>query len=448
MEKISLNEWIEKSCILKGEYLVDKNNRISVKGSIMIDDPNIKELPYKFDKVTGTFACAAHNLEYLNGFPFYVGGNLIIDGCYSIRSLEGAPYEVKGNVRILNCKALRTLRGCPEKIEGNFEISNCSMIREIDCKPRSITGKIICDTCKVNESALNESRNSFLDWLESNTIIRGKYKMNDNDEIDIIGSIRIDDSRISKFPVKFGKISGDFDCSYNSSLRTLEYGPSYVGGNFNCSNCQRLESLEYAPYYVGKDFICTYCNSLRSLRGLPKQIEGKTIIENCRNLRDMNESRRYEYYEGGYSNENNGTQEDWLEENADVYGEIIVKDGKISIDGDIRITNKQLEELPDFIEFENINGNFEARNLTRLRSLKGFPKKVNGNFDCSGCTSLESLEGAPYKIAGTFNCSHCNSLRSFKGAPMTIKEDFVSLGNRYIKSKELSSKVSGEIIIE
>ena len=57
---------------------------------------------------------------------------------------------------------------------------------------------------------------------------------------------------MTKLPVKFGKVSGNFDCCKNN-LTTLEGCPDYVGGDFSCWN-NKLTTLEHRPTYDGHKF--------------------------------------------------------------------------------------------------------------------------------------------------------------------------------------------------
>ena len=94
------------------------------------------------------------------------------------------------------------------------------------------------------------------------------------------------------FIINFGKVTGDFDCSWNqlislkgapqevggnficysNRLTSLKGAPQIVGGGFYCSNTQ-LTSLEGAPQEVGEDFYC-YSNRLTSLEGAPREVGG------------------------------------------------------------------------------------------------------------------------------------------------------------------------------
>ncbi|MCK9477777.1 MAG: hypothetical protein M0R46_17830, partial [Candidatus Muirbacterium halophilum] len=77
--------------------------------------------------------------------------------------------------------------------------------------------------------------------------------------------------KLKVLPLKFRKVSGNFDCGYNQ-LTSLEGGPQSIGGNFHCSHNQ-LTSLVGCPQSVGGDFECND-NNLTSLEGVPKRVGG------------------------------------------------------------------------------------------------------------------------------------------------------------------------------
>ena len=117
------------------------------------------------------------------------------------------------------------------------------------------------------------------------------------------------------------------------------------------------------------------------------------------------------------------TIENWINENCKIGystpGKVSIdKKGKkyiINSNDAITITNKELEEIPDFITFGKVLS-FSCSDCTKLKSLNGCPQSVK-NFSCSGCTSLTSLEGCPQKLKGSFSCRGCTSLTSLKGGP-------------------------------
>ena len=128
----------------------------------------------------------------------------------------------------------------------------------------------------------------------------------------------------------------------------------------------------------------------------------------------------------------------WLEEH-DIKNYTINTRGEIDIDGDIKLTYKNIKEFPYFIQFGTVKGNFDCKH-NNLISLKGVPREVKGNFDCS-CNDLTSLEGAPDKIKGYFDCGS-NNIEDLKGAPKVVGGYF-DCGNNNLTSLKGSPKVVG-----
>lgn len=98
------------------------------------------------------------------------------------------------------------------------------------------------------------------------------YTMNDDGSIDVNGDVNLSSRNLTKLPLKFRNVSGDFNCSSNKKLISLEGSPIFVGGNFNCTCCS-LKSLQYGPTIVGDDYLCSH-NQLSDLIGSPKKIKG------------------------------------------------------------------------------------------------------------------------------------------------------------------------------
>lgn len=84
------------------------------------------------------------------------------------------------------------------------------------------------------------------------------YIINPDKTIDVDGDVTLSFSYLSKLPLKFNKVSGNFLCN-NNLLTNLIGSPVWVGGNFRCS-FNELTSLEFSPYYVGGNFDCKFNN--------------------------------------------------------------------------------------------------------------------------------------------------------------------------------------------
>jgi len=95
------------------------------------------------------------------------------------------------------------------------------------------------------------------------------YTINGDGTIDVDGHVRLFDKGLTKLPLKFNLVSGDFYCNHNG-LTTLEGSPKSVGGIFNCG-WNKLTSLKFAPISIGGDFDCGD-NNLKSLEWCPKSV--------------------------------------------------------------------------------------------------------------------------------------------------------------------------------
>ena len=136
----------------------------------------------------------------------------------------------------------------------------------------------------------------------------------------------------------------------------------------------------------------------------------------------------------------------WLKENVEIRAEkyTINDDYTIDVFGSVTVTNKQIKEIPDYINFRNVRGYFSIEECKELTSLRGCPINVGLYFSCINCSSLTSLEGAPERVLGFFSCAACSSLTSLKGAPQEAKGDFYCVDNHSLTSLEGCTKEVGK----
>ena len=99
------------------------------------------------------------------------------------------------------------------------------------------------------------------------------YTINSDDSINVNGDVDLKLLTITKLPLKFGSVSGYFDCPLG--LTTLEGSPKSVGGNFNCSR-NKLTDLKGCPKSIGGWFECRY-NEILTLEGIPESIGNNSI---------------------------------------------------------------------------------------------------------------------------------------------------------------------------
>ena len=95
------------------------------------------------------------------------------------------------------------------------------------------------------------------------------WSINSEGLVDVDDTVDLSVKGLSKLPLNFGHVSGDFDCATNY-LTNLKGCPKSVGGDFYCYN-NELTSLEGCPQKVGLGFYC-YNNKLTNLKGCPQSV--------------------------------------------------------------------------------------------------------------------------------------------------------------------------------
>jgi len=82
------------------------------------------------------------------------------------------------------------------------------------------------------------------------------YTINIDGSIDVDDDVFLYNKGLTKLPMKFNHVSGNFNCSGNN-LTTLEFSPQTVGGYFDCGY-NNLTTLLGGPQSVDGDFYCSY----------------------------------------------------------------------------------------------------------------------------------------------------------------------------------------------
>lgn len=103
------------------------------------------------------------------------------------------------------------------------------------------------------------------------------YTINSDGSIDVNGDVSLSNKNFLKLPIRFGKVTGYFRCSYNR-LTSLEGCPYYVGGDFTCNN-NCLMTLKGGPKEVAGHYSCSY-NQLHSLEGAAEEVGGTFYCNN------------------------------------------------------------------------------------------------------------------------------------------------------------------------
>lgn len=105
-------------------------------------------------------------------------------------------------------------------------------------------------------------KNEIKSIIREHWILIDNYYINEEGNINVEGNVKFSENMdfLKELPLKFNKVSGDFDCS-KLSLESLKGSPTEVGGTFNCSYNQ-LSTLEYLPKKAG---CFVFDNTVKSL---------------------------------------------------------------------------------------------------------------------------------------------------------------------------------------
>ena len=89
----NIKSWCDEMGI--ENYTINSKGEIDVDEDVSFTNFDIKELPYKFGRVTGFFSLTSNlNLTSLKNCPDYVDKWFACDNCEKLESLEGCPKKV------------------------------------------------------------------------------------------------------------------------------------------------------------------------------------------------------------------------------------------------------------------------------------------------------------------------------------------------------------------
>jgi hypothetical protein len=259
-------------------------------------------------------------------------------------------------------------------------------------------------------------------WLEELEI--DEYRINDDFSIDIEHTLTFHVSEVDKkFPdyIQFGTIQGNFIIE-KCNLETLRGCPYSVFGSFFCEH-NNLTSLKYAPTHVRTNFYCSYnkisvdevnrYEKMGYVAGLLRSDFDKWVPTfGLAESFTKNNKTKLE----GLGLGKKALIRKWLEDHK-IFNYKINDDLSINVKGDVVIVGEIIEKLPNYIQFNEIDGKFKIK-FCELASLKGFPIKVFNGCSCAG-NKLESLEYCPKFIGNDFFCDG-NLLKDLKFIPENV----------------------------
>ena len=106
-------------------------------------------------------------------------------------------------------------------------------------------------------------------WLESVGI--EKYRIGADGKVNVNGNVILTRKKMpgGRFPVKFGKVTGTFNCEY-TGLTTLEGAPEFVGKSFFCT-FNNIKTIEFLPRHIGETCGCSE-NQITSLHNVHRYV--------------------------------------------------------------------------------------------------------------------------------------------------------------------------------
>jgi len=122
------------------------------------------------------------------------------------------------------------------------------------------------------------------------------YDIQPDGIVNVNGNVLIDGRELEELPIRFGTVTGFFDCQ-NNKLTTLEGCPHTVGAQFTCAHNQLL-TLKGGPKYVKGYYECSD-NKLTTLKDGPEKLGNMFVCEG-NNIFDLyGHDTEYEYVDGG-----------------------------------------------------------------------------------------------------------------------------------------------------
>lgn len=114
----------------------------------------------------------------------------------------------------------------------------------------------------------------------------------------------------------------------------------------------------------------------------------------------------------------------WIEDNCRIIGNYTINNNmEIDVDGDVYMHDYLESELPGYIQFNKVDGDFYLYG-NELKTLRGCPKEVGNDFGCSNSPKLETMKYCPKKVKYNIWCNNCTELKSLDGCPKTVQSLF------------------------
>ena len=110
--------------------------------------------------------------------------------------------------------------------------------------------------------------------------------------VNVKGSVNLRSLSLEYLPVRFHQVNGDFHCSMNKELKSVEGAPRWVSGILNFEHCTSLTNLDYLAF-IGcqSDGPASFsmCTSLERVANSGKMLYSYGyIFTQCKKLKSLN----------------------------------------------------------------------------------------------------------------------------------------------------------------
>jgi hypothetical protein len=255
----TIKDWCKELHI--SNYVIE-DGLVNVSASVELYCRKLGKIPIQFGKIAGDFYCHDNKLVSLEGSPkevlggFYCRYNKLI-------SLKGGPIKV-GVDFICESNKLTSLKGGPKKV-NLFNCENNPVYTEYGKFNNPATyHRYYMEN--LNQDVVPEK--TIEDWCKKLGV---KYYTIVDGFVNVDSSVNLSCKNLTEFPIKFGVVTGGFNCNDNE-LTSLEGSPREIGKGFNCKG-NKLTSLKGGPINVKGGYYCQY-NNLTSLEGGPIKLSG------------------------------------------------------------------------------------------------------------------------------------------------------------------------------
>ena len=109
--------------------------------------------------------------------------------------------------------------------------------------------------------------------------------------VDVIGSVNLCSLSLEYLPFRFNNVKGDFLCSMNKELKSIEGAPKWVKGAFNFEHCWSLKNLDYLALIGFQSESTANFSTCKNLERVAEQGQmlytGGYIFDNCEKLTSL-----------------------------------------------------------------------------------------------------------------------------------------------------------------